>query len=367
MDYMERALSLARMALGHSSPNPAVGAVLVKEGLIVGEGFTQPPGLSHAEIQALKQAGEQARGSTLYVTLEPCCHYGRTPPCTQAIVAAGVAQVHMAMLDPNPLVAGKGRTELEAAGVRTSVGERGQEAQELNEAYTKYITQGRPFVSVKFAMSLDGKIATRSGDSHWISGETSRERVHRLRALVDAVLVGVDTVIADDPELTARPTEAVATTPIRQPLRVVVDSRGRMPAHARMLRAPGKTLIATTVGMPPYQRQRLVEAGGEVMVLAEQNSRVTLGLLLAQLGQREVTSVLVEGGSAVLGSFFDEGLVDKVYAFIAPIIIGGNTAKTAVGGKGVGRMAEALRLERVKIETLDDDVLIIGYPSKRKG
>ena len=367
MDYMERALTLAKLALGHSSPNPAVGAVIVREGAVVGEGFTQPPGGLHAEIVALNQAGGQARGSSLYVTLEPCCHYGRTPPCSRAVVEAGVAQVHVAMLDPNPLVAGKGKAELEAAGISTFLGEKAQEAQELNEAYVKYITQKRPFIIVKFAMSLDGKIATRSGDSRWISGEASREWVHQLRAKVDAVLVGVDTVIADDPELTARPGEVVGPSAIRQPLRVVVDSRGRMPLNARMLRATGKTLVATTMVMPPYKRQRLNDAGGEVLILKEQDGRVDLRLLLDHLGQREVTSVLVEGGSAVLGSFFDERLVDKVYAFIAPVIIGGIEAKTAVGGKGVARMAEAIRLEQIRTENLGNDLLMTGYPARGKG
>ncbi|MBN1862920.1 MAG: bifunctional diaminohydroxyphosphoribosylaminopyrimidine deaminase/5-amino-6-(5-phosphoribosylamino)uracil reductase RibD, partial [Dehalococcoidales bacterium] len=204
MDYMAQALSLARLALGQVSPNPAVGAVVVRDGEVVGQGYTRPPGLDHAEKVALKQAGERAHGGVMYVTLEPCCHQGRTPPCTRAIIGAGIAEVHLANLDVNPQVSGKGKDELERAGIRVVVGECQAEASQLNEAYAKFITEGVPFVTVKFAMSLDGKIATRSGDSRWISGELSRKRVHNLRYIADAVMVGVGTVLADDPRLTAR-------------------------------------------------------------------------------------------------------------------------------------------------------------------
>jgi diaminohydroxyphosphoribosylaminopyrimidine deaminase/5-amino-6-(5-phosphoribosylamino)uracil reductase len=228
MDYMERALSLARMAVGNTSPNPAVGAVIVKDELIVGEGYTQPPGSDHAEIVALKQAGDSGKGATMYVTLEPCCFTGRTPPCTEAIIERGIAEVHIATLDPNPKVAGGGRDELKDAGVGVVVGERAEEARELNEAYFKYITTGQPFVTVKFAVSLDGKIATWSGDSHWISCEESRKFIHGLRRASDAVMIGVNTVILDDPRLTARdkPQE-------KYPLRVIVDSKLRTPPTAR--------------------------------------------------------------------------------------------------------------------------------------
>ena len=204
MDYMERAICLAKLALGQVSPNPAVGAIVVRDGVIVGQGYTQPPGSWHAEVMALNQAGEQARGAVMYVTLEPCCHYGRTPPCTQALIAAGISEVHLAMLDPNPLVCGRGKAELEKAGIRTYLGEHEAEAREINEAYTKYITTGLPFVTAKFAMSLDGKIATKTGDSRWISGREARRYVHYLRYTSDAIMAGVNTILADDPQLTSR-------------------------------------------------------------------------------------------------------------------------------------------------------------------
>ena len=347
--YMRRALELAARARGRTSPNPMVGAVLVKDGRIVGEGFHPRAGEPHAEIFALRQAGEAARGATLYVTLEPCCHYGRTPPCTQAIIAAGVAEVHMAMLDPNPRVAGKGKAELEAAGIRTVVGECEEEARTLNEAFVHWITTGRPFVVAKFAMSLDGKIATRTGDARWISSPEARRRVHELRDQVDAILVGAGTVIADNPQLTTR----LDKPDVRHPLRVILDSRGRIPLHARVFQPdlPGQTLVATTEASPPAYRDALQARGVEVLVLpADADGRVDLDALLVALGQREVTSLLVEGGSTVLGAFFARGRVNKVLAFIAPLILGGERAPSPVGGTGVARVAEA------RWDTLSGDV-----------
>lgn len=216
---MEQALSLARLAVGEVSPNPAVGAVIVRNGEVIGQGYTQPPGLPHAEIVALKQAGDRSRGSELYVTLEPCCHYGRTPPCTKAIIEAGIKEVHFAMIDPNPIVAGKGKAELEKSGIKTYVGEGEAAANEINEAYVKYITAGMPFVTAKFALSLDGKIATRTGDSRWISGEESRKYVHYLRYAADAIMVGVSTVVIDDPSLTTKCCGGRGGTAMKQPLR----------------------------------------------------------------------------------------------------------------------------------------------------
>ena len=242
MDYMSRALDLAGQALGTTSPNPAVGAVLVKEGQVVGEGFTQAPGEAHAEIMALHQAGELARSATLYVTLEPCSHQGRTPPCTSAIVAAGVAEIHMALLDPNPLINGRGRKELEEAGISVAVGEREEEARQVNEAYLKFTRTGLPFVTAKYAASLDGKIATRTGDARWITGVTARRHANRLRAASDVVMVGIGTVLADDPLLTARDDQDHPLP--HQPLRVIVDSSGRTPATARLFQEPGRVLIA---------------------------------------------------------------------------------------------------------------------------
>ncbi len=358
MDYMEHALSLAKLALGHVSPNPAVGAVVVRDGEIVGEGYTQPPGSAHAEVVALQQAGGKARGATMYVTLEPCCHFGRTPPCTQAIISAGVSEVHMATSDPNPQVSGRGQAELKAAGIKTYVGQHEEEAQELNEAYIKFITTGLPLVIAKFAMSLDGKIATRSRDSKWISGEESRQYVHSLRQKVDAIIVGVDTVLADDPQLTAR---VVSDNEIKQPLRVVVDSHARTPTQARVLQPPGKTLLATLLPLDKVKARGLTEMGAEVLELPSIDGVVDLRELLKQLGHREITSVLVEGGGRLLGSFFDLGLVDKVVAFVAPMIIGGKEAMTPVSGKGVDHIAQAVRLSRVQVQRFGADVMISGY------
>ena len=363
MDYMEHALSLAKLALGHASPNPAVGAVVVKEGVIVGEGYTQPPGSHHAEVVALQQAGEKARGAAMYVTLEPCSYYGRTPPCTQAIAAAGIAEVHLSIVDPNPLVCGRGKAELEAAGVRTFLGEYEEEAREINESYVKFITSGVPFVLAKFAMSLDGKIATKTGDSRWISGEESRRYVHGLRHQVDAIMVGVNTIVADDPQLTARAGREGGKAE-KQPLRIIVDSRGRTPTTARVLQMPGKTLVAVAGEIESAKAGALAQAGAEVLRLPSREEQVDLGELLRVLGKREVTSLLVEGGATLFGSLFEQDLVDKLLVFIAPIIIGGGEAKSSVEGKGVEKVAQAMSLSRVKVEMLGDDVLISGYVRK---
>lgn len=355
---MKRALRLGRSALGSVSPNPAVGAVLVRDGEVVGEGRTQPPGQDHAEVVALNQAGARAAGATLYVTLEPCNHRGRTPPCTEAIVEAGVAEVHAAMADPNPRVAGGGLAHIEAAGIGTRVGEGAEEARVLVEAYSKFITTGLPFVTAKFAMSLDGKIATRTGDSRWITGRKARRHAHELRAASDAIMVGVNTVLADDPRLTARDSRGNPRS--RQPLRVVVDSRGRVPEQARLLSEPGRTLIAVS-GADDAARHLLTESGAEVESFPDQNGAVDLADLLAALGRREATSVLVEGGGTLLGSLFDLGLVDKVVAFIAPAIIGGTSAPSPVAGIGIERIGDALRLHRIGVRRLGSDVAIVGY------
>ncbi len=360
MDYMELALSLAKLALGQVSPNPAVGAVVVRDGEVIGQGYTQPPGFDHAEVVALKKAGEKARGSVMYVSLEPCCHYGRTPPCTQAIIAAGISEVHLAMLDPNPLVAGRGIDALEREGIRTYVGEHEAEAKEIIEAYAKFITAGLPFVTVKFAVSMDGKIATKSGDSKWISGEESRKYVHTLRYTSDAIMAGVNTVLADDPRLTAR-YGATGGTARRQPLRVIVDGWGRTPSTAQIFNEPGGVLLAVGQSCKPENREPLAQAGAELLELPSEGGLVDLAELLRALGKREITSVLVEGGGVLLGSLFDRGLVDKVIAFISPIIIGGMKARIAVAGNGVDKVVDAVKLERIRVEKFGEDLMIIGY------
>lgn len=364
MDFMEQAISLARLAQGNVSPNPAVGAVLVKDGVVVGQGFTQPPGAHHAEIVALEQAGESARGSTLYVTLEPCCHFGRTPPCTRAVIAAGISCVHMSMIDPNPAVAGKGRSELEDAGIQTSVGEHEEQARQLNEAYAKYITTGLPFVTVKFAMSLDGKIATHSGDSKWISSAASRQFAHSLRHTSDAIMAGVNTVLADDPHLTTRSSGGRGGTPKRQPLRIIVDGKGRTPQSARIFHEAGKTILVLGRPATANEKEAFTRLGAEILELPSVNGIIELKVLFKILGERQITSVLVEGGGILVGSLFDQGLVDRVFAFIAPVIIGGE-ARTAVAGRGVNKLADAYRLERVTTTRFGEDTLISGYVIKK--
>ena len=362
--WMRRALELAALARGRTTPNPMVGAVVVRAGQGVGEGYHHQAGTPHAEIHALQAAGDQACGAILYVNLEPCNHYGRTPPCTEALIAAGLAEVHMAMLDPNPLVNGQGRARLEAAGIRTVVGECEAAARELNEAFCTYIQTGRPFVIAKFAASLDGKIATRTGESRWITGESARQQGHELRDTVDAILVGVATVIADDPLLTTR----LPGRDVRHPLRIILDSQGRIPEDARVLdpALPAKTLLATTSALPANRRQSLESRGVELLSLpADDHGRADLSALLAALGQRQITSLLVEGGGTVLESFFRARLVDKVVVFLAPLLIGGREAPGALSGEGIAHLADATRLERVRVEHVGEDLLVTGYPRRK--
>jgi len=357
---MEQALSLARLALGQVSPNPAVGAVVVKDGEIVGQGYTQPPGSAHAEVVALEQAGNAARGSVMYVTLEPCCHHGRTPPCTRAIIDAGVAEVHVAMIDPDPRVSGKGEEELRQHGISTFVGEREEEAKEINEAYIKYTTTGMPFVTAKFAMSLDGKIATRSGDSKWISNQESRRYVHSLRHITDAVMVGVNTVLTDDPQLTCRCGERGGVIR-KQPLRVIVDTSGRTPVTAQVFNEPGRAFLVLGEGVKPEIAEGYKSINADVVELPSDEGLIDLEQLLKVLGQRKITSVLVEGGGTLLGYMFDHKLIDKVIAFVAPLIIGGSEAETPVGGRGAERIVDSVHLERITAMECNGDVMVSGY------
>ncbi len=359
MSHMDIALSLARRSLGAVSPNPPVGAVVVKGGIAVGEGSTQPPGREHAEIMALQEAGARSEGATLYSTLEPCNHRGRTPPCTAAIVRAGISEVRVATLDPNPNVVGGGVQALEEAGVRVRVGEGEKRARLLMEAYLKYVEEGMPFVTAKFAMTLDGKIATHTGDSKWISGDKARWEVHGLRHITDAIMVGINTVMADNPQLTARDERGKPRE--RQPLRVIVDSRGRIPLNARMISEPGETLIVVSTATPEA-RESLVEAGLGVVEAAEDDGSVDLTALMRHLaGEMDITSLCVEGGASILGSLFDHGLVHKVIAFVSPTIIGGGDAPSPVAGRGIELMSDAIKLERVKWDRFGRDMAITGY------
>ena len=363
-EFMRVALQEAARALGASSPNPAVGAVVVRDGEIVGRGHTRPPGGDHAEVVALREAGERARGATVYVTLEPCGHHGRTPPCTQALVAAQVAAVHYALLDPDPQVCGRGERGLREGGIAAHAGDGAEEATRLLEGYLKHRRTGMPFVIAKFAASLDGRIAAASGDSRWVSGPETLKWVHEQRPRLDAIVVGSNTVVIDDPQLTARP--GGSTEGAHQPLRVVVDSRGRMAEEAAVLKRPpprdSATLIATTEDSPADWRGRMERAGAEVLVLPRDQGHVDVRALLCRLGERGVLTALVEGGGILLGTLFDRRLVDRVQAVIAPLVIGAVDAPAAVAGRGAQRMAQAPRLRDVTVDRLGDDTLISGIP-----
>ncbi len=363
--YMARALKLARRAEGFTSPNPMVGAVIVKNGQIIGEGYHRAAGLPHAEIEALQMAGENARGATMYVTLEPCNHHGKTPPCTEAIIAAGIAAVHYAIPDPNPHVSGDGHRRLAQAGIEVSVGIGADEARHQNRFFLHAVTTGKPYVIAKFAISLDGKIATRTGHSQWISGAEARKTGHQLRQLCDVIVVGAETVIADDPQLTVRLPDVIPAHPVR----VVLDSRGRTPHTAKLFSPdlPGKTIVAATDRMPENHRTKLEKHGIEVLILPQNNAgRVSLESLLDELGRRGYNSLQIEGGGTVLGAFFDAGLVNEVWAFIAPMVIGGADAPTAVGGLGVAHLSDALKLHDTTITRVGNDFLLRGYATSAR-
>ncbi len=361
--FMARALELAALARGKTSPNPLVGAVVVKNGLIVGEGYHRKAGTPHAEVLALQQAGEKAEGATLYVSLEPCCHYGRTPPCTEAIIRAGIKQVYVATPDPNPLVAGKGIRALREAGIDVRVGLLEEEARRLNEAFFKYIVSKEPFVTLKVAMSLDGKIATCTGDSRWITGKEARACVHRLRAENDAVMVGIGTVLSDDPLLTVRlPGED------KQPLRVVVDSRLRIPLEARLVQTAREvpTVVAAVKGKFQAEKKTLLAASGvEVWELPEQEGGVNLRSLMVELGKREVLSVLLEGGGTLNAGALAAGIIDKFIFFLAPKIIGGSRAPGPFGGPGFESLKDAFLISELVCTKAGDDLMITGYPARR--
>lgn len=363
--FMARALALAEAGRGRVSPNPMVGALVVKDSRIVAEGFHARAGAPHAEVVALEAAGEAAQGATLYVTLEPCCHHGRTPPCAPRIVASGIRRVVAATLDPNPRVAGGGLAHLREAGIETVGGVLGPEAARLNEAFFTYMNCSRPFVTLKAAVSLDGKIATVTGESRWITGEAARRRVHEMRNEVDAVLVGIGTVLRDDPLLTTR----LGIPGQRDPVRVIVDNMARLPLRARVIN-PGSaapTVVAVGPKAPDDKVERLREAGATVLVLSQSAPRVSLPSLMEALAAREITSVLIEGGAEIHASALAEEIVDKVAFFVAPILVGGRTAPSAVGGPGIEKLADALRLRDVRFTPLDQDLLIEGYVGRPLG
>ena len=355
-DYMREALRLAENARGRTSPNPLVGAVIVRDGRVIAHGWHRQAGTPHAEVHALRMAGDLARGATLYVTLEPCSHYGRTGPCAKAVVEAGIKRVVIALRDPNPLVAGKGIELLEQAGLEVKCGVLAHEAEKLNEVFLKWIQTKLPFVVLKTAMSLDGKIATYTGDSQWITGEAARQRVHQYRDIYDGIMVGIGTVLADDPSLTTR----LADSSGRNPVRIVADSQARTPLASRLLTdGLARTIIAVTESAPQKRVEALRAAGADIMV-AGKGETVDLELLMKKLGEQEICSVFVEGGGTLNFSLLKSGLVDKVHAFIAPKILGGIEAKTPVEGAGFAKLLEAVELEDLEMEKIGQDILLTG-------
>lgn len=354
--FMKRALMLARKGVGKTSPNPAVGCVIVRDGVIVGEGWHRKAGTPHAEIHALEMAGPAARGADLYVTLEPCCHTGKTPPCSDALIKAGVGRLVAGMGDPNPRVSGGGLAALSKAGIPVVRGVLEEECRELNRPFIKQVTTGLPYVTFKCAMTLDGRIATVSGDSRWISCDASRKTVHRMRARMDAVMVGVDTVIADDPELTVRHVRG------SNPLRVVVDSNLRTPENARMLnrRLAGRTIIATTE-TDHHKHLPFLRQGAGLLVCSREDGRVSLPDLLKQLGGRGVQSILLEGGARLAGAMLSRGLIDEMAIFIAPRIIGSD-GFPPLALQGMRTMDQAIGLNFLKVERSGTDILVHVRP-----
>lgn len=353
--FMREALRIAKNAVGRTSPNPLVGAVVVKDGVIVAEGWHRRAGTPHAEVHALKMAGELARGATVYVTLEPCSHYGRTGPCAKVLVEAGVARVVVAMMDPNPKVAGKGLQILKEAGIEVECGLLEGEAKKLNEVFLKWITKGMPFVALKTAMSLDGKIATATGESQWISNEYSRLRTHQLRDCYDGIMVGINTALKDNPSLTTRLPDRAGKNPVR----IVVDSKGRLPLDSQLVTDGKAQTIAAVSGLAAAANIAALEAAG-VKVIVAGDDKVDLRVMLEKLAEEKICSVLVEGGGWLNFSLLEEGLVDKVYAFVAPKLIGGRDALTPVEGAGFRQLSQAVELTDTEAELIAGDVLITG-------
>jgi len=351
--FMRLAMQLALKAKGSTSPNPMVGALVVKNGKIIGKGFHQKAGLSHAEIIALDEAGEKAEGAKLYVTLEPCAHFGRTPPCVHRIISSGIKEVIIGMIDPNPLNNGKGINILKQNKIKVSVGFLEKELKDINEAFIKYITKKLPLVTVKVAQSLDGKIATRTGDSKWITSDKSRAYAHKIRCQYDAIMVGVNTVRKDNPRLDAWFSKV-------HPLKIIVDSQLSIPQNANLFSGKSQVVIVTLPvrsGQETENRNFLC-AKAKILEVKEKDGQVNLKDMMKRLARMDITSILVEGGGTLIGSLIDEGLVDKILCFISPKIIGGKDAIGSVMGKGIGRMDQAIRLKEVKLRRFGEDILI---------
>lgn len=358
-DYMRRALELSRNGMGHTSPNPMVGCVIVKDGRIIGEGWHEYCGGLHAERNALKNCTEDAAGAELYVTLEPCCHYGKTPPCTEAIIEHRIKKVYVGCMDPNPRVAGKGLRILEEHGIETETGILEAECRRVNEVFFHYITRKTPFVAMKYAMTLDGRIAAVTGDSKWVTGEEARVHVHMLRKRYTGIMAGIGTVLADDPMLNCRTEEGV------DPIRIICDSRLRIPMDSRLVKTAGEIplIVAGTPRLwnsAEEEKARLLEQAGVKILRTPYRNGVDLPALMEQLGQEGIDGILLEGGAQLNASALEAGIVQRVYAYIAPKLIGGALAKGPVGGEGIARMKDALCLTNMEIQMLGQDYCISG-------
>jgi diaminohydroxyphosphoribosylaminopyrimidine deaminase/5-amino-6-(5-phosphoribosylamino)uracil reductase len=361
--FMQRAIELSKNGYGFVNPNPLVGSVLVKNGKIIGEGWHQNFGGPHAEINALNDTLTNPDGSTLYVTLEPCNHYGKTPPCTDKIIECGISRVVIGMIDPNPLMNGQGVNSLKLAGIEVDVGVLETDIRKINEFYNKYIQTATPFIALKTAMTLDGKTATSRGKSKWISNKKSREWVHELRHRFAAVMVGVNTIISDNPLLTDRSKYLVKKNPIR----IVVDSSGRIPLESKVLNTRvAKTLIALTDKAPSSVIDYLNKKKVDTIICPKKNDRVDITYLVRELGERGIDSILLEGGSTLNFSALQSGIIDKIYAFISPKLIGGDSAFTPVGGVGFESIKDAVSLNIDGIHRFNEDVMIEAYINKTK-
>lgn len=351
-EYMLRAIELAKKGWGYTNPNPMVGAVIVKDGRIIGEGYHEKCGQLHAERNALKNLTESAEGADMYVTLEPCCHYGKTPPCTEAIIENKIARVFIGSADPNPKVAGKGARILREHGIKVTENVCRQQCDEINPVFFHYITKKRPYIVMKYAMTLDGKIATASGKSKWITGAKAREHVHYLRGGYAGILCGIGTVLADDPMLNARLEGA------HQPVRIVLDSKLRIPYESQIVQTAGEYRTIIVCAGENSRREALERKGCEVISIPGGDGRIDLKELTAELGRRQIDSVLVEGGGEVHDAFRREQLVDHVCCYIAPKIFGGSLAKTPVEGPGINEVNEAMMLKNRRLTLLGDDILL---------
>lgn len=364
---MKEALALAKLGLGYTSPNPAVGCVIVKDSEIVGRGYHHKAGTPHAEVWALREAGDKAEGATVYVTLEPCAHYGRTPPCARTLVEKKVGKVVIAMLDPNPLVAGKGAAILRQAGIPVEVGLLSQEAATLNEVFIKNMMVEKPFVALKIAESLDGKIASRTGHSKWITNDWAREEGHYFRSIYDSILVGINTILADNPILTCRIEREGHEKP-HQPARIVLDTKGRIPETALVVTdKTAPTIVVTTLLCEKEKMKRLKKSGVQILIAPMVDGHIDLQAALSLLWDEGIRSILVEGGGTIHGSFMDLKLFDKVYAFIGNKVIGSAKSLSAVGGKGVDTLEECTSLTFTSAELIEGNVFVTAYNDEREG